>query len=151
MAPRHDRRSGGTMGLGAGIWLVILGILGASNLIIAKKPDAKELIGKMAPYQGWIGASSVLWGLWIAVWSILNMGVLIKWFLVGFVTLLAVSGVLVTLGLLLGVGVLKTFVKNEQAQQKMDQTITKLAPYQGMLGLIAIGLGIWNVLANIIF
>src|SRR5579859_1110071 len=101
------------MGLGAGIWLIVLGILGASSLIIARRPDAKDMIGKLAPYQGWIGASSVLWGLWIALWTILNMGVLIKWAFIGFVTLLGVSFVLVTLGLLLGVGVLKTFVKSE--------------------------------------
>jgi hypothetical protein len=139
------------MGFGAAIWLVVLGILGASNLIIAKKPDAKEMISKMAPYQGWIGASSVLWGLWITVWCLLNAGILIKWAFLGFITLLAVAFVLVTLGLLLGVGVLKTFVKNEQANAKLDQTVTKLAPFQGILGLVAIGLGIWGVVVNIIF
>lgn len=139
------------MGMGAGIWLVVLGILGASNLIISKKPDAKELISKLSPYQGWIGASSVLWGLWIAVWCLLNASFLIKWTFIGFATLLAVAVVLVSLGLLLGVGVLKTFTKNEQAHAKLDQTATKLAPFQGMLGLVAIGLGIWGVLVNIIF
>lgn len=139
------------MGLGAGIWLVVLGILGASNLIIAKKPDAKEMIGKIAPYQGWMGASSVLWGLWIAVWCLLNAGFLMKWSFIGFATLLAVAVVLVALGLLLGVGVLKTFVKNPQANEKLDQTVTKLAPFQGILGLVAIGLGIWGVLVNVIF
>jgi hypothetical protein len=139
------------MGLGAGIWLVILGILGASNLIISKRPDAKEHIAKLAPYQGWIGASSVLWGLWILIWSVLNMGFLIKWAFLGFVTLLGVGFVLVALGLLLGVGVLKSFVKNDQANAKLDQTVTKLAPFQGILGLIAIGLGIWDVIAYLIF
>ena len=139
------------MGLGAGIWLIVLGILGASNLIIARKPDAKEMIGKLAPYQGWIGASSVLWGVWITLWTLMNMGVLIKWAFLGFVTLLAVAFVLVALGLLLGVGVLKTFIKNDAAQQKMDQTIAKLAPFQGTLGLIAIGLGVWDIVANVIF
>ncbi len=139
------------MGLGAGIWLMVLGILGASNLIIAKRPDAKEHIAKLAPYQGWIGASSVLWGLWIMIWTLLNAGILIKWAFLGFITLVAVGIVLVSLGLLLGVGVLKSFVKNEQANAKLDVTVTKLAPFQGMLGLVAIGLGIWDIIANIIF
>ena len=44
--------------------LLVLGVVCASNLIIARKPDAKELIGKIAPYQGWIGAISALWGAW---------------------------------------------------------------------------------------
>jgi hypothetical protein len=130
---------------------MVLGILGASNLILAKRPDAKEHIAKLAPYQGWIGASSVLWGLWILLWSILNAGLLITWALLGFITLIAVGAVLVALGLLLGVGVLKTFVKNDQASAKLDDTVTKLAPFQGMLGLVAIGLGVWDIVANIIF
>ena len=40
---------------------IFVGVLGASNLIIAKKPDAKELIAKVAPYQGWIGAMGPVW------------------------------------------------------------------------------------------
>ena len=39
------------MVLSYGGWLVVLGILGASNLIIAKKPNAKELIDKFSPHQ----------------------------------------------------------------------------------------------------
>ena len=34
---------------------ILGGILAASSLIIAKKPNAKELIDKLTPYQGWIG------------------------------------------------------------------------------------------------
>ena len=138
------------MGLVNGIWLAVLGVLGASNLIIARKPDAKELIGKLAPYQGWIGAVSALWGVWGIISSILNLGWMayapIYW-----ITYLADSVLSLALGLLLGVGVLKTFIKNAQAQEKMDQTIAKLAPYQGLLGLIAIGVGIWMVIAGFLF
>jgi amino acid transporter len=137
------------MNLASGIWLAILGILGASNLIIAKKPDAKELIAKLAPYQGWIGASSAIWGAVCIVFSVLGLGLLaVKPLL--WVTNLATAVVLFALGLLLGVGVLKTFIKNPEANAKMDQTITKLTPYQGTLGLVAIGLGIWAVVGAII-
>ena len=55
------------------------------------------------------------------------------------------------LGLLLGVGVLKTFIKDVTANAKMDQTITKLAPYQGTLGLVSIGLGVWGVVVGFVF
>lgn len=138
------------MGLIGGIWLVILGILGASNLIIARKPDAKELIGKMAPYQGWIGAVSALWGAWGIVSSILSLGMLsrapIYW-----VTFLAVGAVQLVLGFLLGIGVLKTFIKTPTANAKMDQTMAKLSPYQGTLGLIGIGLGGWLIVAGFLW
>ncbi|MCA9579363.1 MAG: hypothetical protein R3B40_20300 [Polyangiales bacterium] len=133
-----------------GIWLAVLGVLGAASLIIAKKPDAKELIDKLAPYQGWIGAVSAFWGLWVVISSVLNIGWLtaapIYW-----VTFL-VDGVLqLCLGLLLGVGVLKTFIKNEEAVAKLDQTIAKLQPKQGVLGLVAIGFGIWMIVAGLLF
>jgi len=40
------------------------GILAASALIIARKPNAKELIDKLTPYQGWIGVVMFGWGIW---------------------------------------------------------------------------------------
>lgn len=138
------------MGLVNGLWLAVLGVLGASNLIIASKPNAKELIGKLAPYQGWIGAISALWGVWGIISSILNLGWMAH-FPIYWVTFLANGVLLFALGLLLGVGVLKTFIKNPQAQAKMDQTIAKLAPKQGMLGLIAIGVGVWMIISGFLF
>src|SRR4051794_24223290 len=64
------------MGFVTGIWLAVLGVLGAASLIIAKKPDAKELIDKLTPYQGWIGAGSAVWGLWGVISSVLGIGLL---------------------------------------------------------------------------
>jgi hypothetical protein len=138
------------MGFVNGIWLALLGVLAASNLIIAKKPDAKELIGKLAPYQGWMGAVSVFWGVWTIVGAVLNLGWL-GHFPIYWATWLGDGVLLAALGLLLGVGVLKTFIKDPTANEKMDQTITKLAPYQGTLGLVAIGLGVWMTVAGVIW
>ena len=64
------------MGLAFGVWLAVLGILGASNLIIARKPDAKELIAKLAPYQGWIGAGAAISGLYYLIMGVLNIAML---------------------------------------------------------------------------
>lgn len=140
------------MGFAFSIWLLVLGVLGASNLIIAKKPDAAELIGKMAPYQGWFGAISALWGVWTVISAVLNMGIIgaslfatIWWGL-----WLATGIVLVSLGLLFGVGVMKTFIKDPTAQAKMDETVQKLAPKQGVLGLIAIGIALGGTVIQII-
>ena len=133
-----------------GLWLVVLGILGAANLIIARKPDAAHVIAKIAPYQGWMGAVSALWGVWGIISCVLNIGYLTT-FPIYWVSWLACDVLLAVLGLLLGVGTLKTFIKDPTANQKMDQTIAKLAPKQGVLGLIAIGLGLWTVIASIVF
>ena len=138
------------MGLVNGIWLAVLGVLGASSIIIAKKPDAKEMIGKLAPYQGWIGAVSCIWGIWGIISSILRLSWLSAW-PIYWVTFLANAVLSAALGLILGIGVLKTFIKDPKAQEKMDQTLTKLLPYQGNLGLIAIGVGIWMVVSGFIW
>jgi hypothetical protein len=133
-----------------GLWLAVLGVLGASSIIIAKKPDAKELIAKIAPYQGWIGAISALWGVWGVLQALLNLAWLarapIYW-----VTFLANALVQASLGFILGVGTLKTFIKNPEANRRMDQTLEKLLPYQGNLGLVAIGLGIWMIVSSMIW
>ena len=137
------------MGLITGLWLAVLGVLGASSLIIARKPDAKELIAKISPYQGWIGAISALWGAWWVINAVLNISLMsvapIAW-----IIWLATGAVMLLLGFLLGIGILKTFVKDEKANAKADQMLAKLAPYQGTLGLIAIGLGLWGVFRSII-
>ena len=58
---------------------------------------------------------------------------------------------LLALGLLCGVGVLKSFVKAPAATEKLDLTVAKLAPYQAVLGLVGIGVAIWTILDLYIF
>lgn len=141
------------MGLTTGIWLLLLGVLGASNLIIAKRPDAEQYIAKIAPYQGWMGAVSALWGVWIVIHAILNMAWLGRgfWPMIWWITYLADGLVLLALGLLLGVGILKTFITQAEALRRMDQTVARLAPKQGVFGLVAIALGTWAILLQLVF
>jgi hypothetical protein len=133
-----------------GIWLAVLGVLGAASLIIARRPDAKDMIAKITPYQGWIGAISALWGVWGIISSVLTMTWIASW-PIYWATGLANAVLQTGLGLLLGVGVLKTFIKDPTAQAKMDETITKIAPYQGTMGLVAIGVGIWMIVASFLW
>ena len=134
----------------SGIWLVLLGVLAVPSLIIAKRPDAKDMIAKLTPYQGWIGAVSCLGGIWGIISAILSIGVLSTW-PIFWISWMVGSVFQAALGLILGIGTLKTFIKNPQAQAKMDETLAKLSPKQGMLGLGAIGFGIWIVVASILF
>jgi hypothetical protein len=138
------------MGLVNGLWLAVLGVLAAANLIIAKKPDAKQLIDKLSPYQGWIGAISALWGVWGLISSVLNL----RWLSivpVFWITFLVNAVLLFALGLLLGVAVLKTFIKQPEAVKRMDELIVRLTPKQGMLGLVAIGVGAWMVVSGFLW
>lgn len=133
-----------------GIWLAVLGVLAVPSLVLARRPDAAKVLGKLAPYQGWMGAVSALWGVWGIISAVLNIGWLTE-FPIYWATWLADSVVLAGLGLILGIGVLKTFIKQPQAQAKLDQTLQKIAPHQGRLGLAGVGLGAWMVVASILF
>jgi|HubBroStandDraft_6_1064221.scaffolds.fasta_scaffold1140513_1 hypothetical protein len=139
------------MGLINGLWLAVLGVLGASSIIIAKKPDAKEVIAKLAPYQGWIGVISAFWGAWGVIQSVLHIGVWLKYAPIYWVTFLAASVAMLGLGFILGVGTMKTFIKDPKANEKMDHTLQKLLPYQGNLGLLAIGIGVWMVISSLMW
>jgi hypothetical protein len=124
--------------------LILLGVLAAPGLIISRRPDAKQIIDKIAPYQGWIGAIIAVWGVirlihWLSLfgWLSLGVGPLIAWIL--YTLYIALS---IVLGFMLGFGVIRSFVKNPQARAKMDDTLNKLAPKQGLLGLVAIIVGL---------
>jgi hypothetical protein len=132
-----------------GIWLLVLSMLAVPNLILAKKPDAKEILAKLAPYQGYIGAASAVWGLWTIISAVLNLGFLSRW-PVTWIVWTAAGVVQLSLGLLLGVGVLKTWIKDPTAQANMDKTIAKLAPKQGLLGIVGLIVGAVAVVLNFI-
>jgi hypothetical protein len=128
-----------------GLWLLVLGALAVPSLVL-RKPELAALLAKITPYQGWIGAVSAVWGAFALIRAILHIGMLSSvplWWL----TWVATSVVTLALGLLLGVGVMKTFVSHPDAQAKLDQTVAKLTPYQGTLGLVALGIGAWCIIA----
>ncbi|MGF1465972.1 MAG: hypothetical protein ACFCGT_07545 [Sandaracinaceae bacterium] len=135
------------MGFVSGLWLVALGVLASASLVIARRPDAADYLAKVAPYQGWIGAASAAWGVWMVVYAILVVG-LVGRAPVTWLTLLATALLLVGLGGVLGVGVLRTFVRDEEALERLDRTIARLSPMQGTLGLVAVGLGLWLMLVG---
>ncbi len=127
-----------------GLLLLVLGVLGAANLIIARRPDAEKAISKLSPYEGWLGTSAAIIGIFWIIRAVRGIGLLayspISWLLYT-----ASAVVCLLLGVLLGVGVIKSFIKNENANAKLDHFIAKLAPYKGRLGIAAIALGLWAI------
>lgn len=138
------------MGLVTGLSLAILGVLASPNLLLSRKPNAKELLDKIVPFQGWIGAVCALLGTWGVINATMNMGWL-KSAPIWWCTYAGASALELGLGLLLGVGVLKSLIKAQQAHAKLDQVMVKLAPKQGLLGLLGVGFGAWCVVANFMF
>ncbi|TMQ26004.1 MAG: hypothetical protein E6J90_04825 [Deltaproteobacteria bacterium] len=95
--------------------LIAGGILAASGLIVAKKPDAKQLIDKLVPYQAVIGVALLALGLiHLLWWSIL-------------------------LGFLFGMPQIAKWMPGQGgAENKGMELSNKLAPYQGILGLVGL-------------
>ena len=135
-----------------GISLVLLSIIAVPSLILSKKPNAKELLEKIEPYQGWIGIVFCFWGFWGVVTAILNLG----WLTIApiwWITFLVGNIVSAVLGFMLGSGLINKLVdsKNEAAQFKANELRVKIAPKQGRLGIIGIIIGIWMIAASFLF
>jgi len=127
----------------AGLITIAGGLLAASNLIIAKKPNAKDLIDKLTPYQGWIGVVMLFWGIW-GTFDCLRFMSLASARPLLWIFWLAASLADLTVGFLLGFGLVTKYVlgKNPAAEKRGQLLRAKLAPYQGTAGLIAIVMGV---------
>jgi hypothetical protein len=141
------------MGLVSAILLIACGILAASSLIIQKKPEAKELIEKMTPYQGIGGVILLIWGLISLIHLLVHAGIYLRWVPVWFVTALVICLVSMALGFLMGYGLISKYVlsKNETAAAKGELVRAKLTKIQVPLGIAGILLGIWCLVMWIIY
>jgi hypothetical protein len=126
-----------------GLITIAGGILAASALIIARKPNAKQLIDKLTPYQGWIGIVMFFWGVWGLI-SALRAVALIKLAPLLY-TVWVVCGVAdLVVGFLLGFGLITkyTLSGSPTALARGQHIRAKLANYQGAFGLLAICTGV---------
>ncbi len=121
------------------------GILAAASLIIKFKAESKDLIEKITPFQGIVGLVLLGWGVWglIQLIRAMSHGVVLV------VPTIFVAAQLVV-GFLLSFGLLSQFLfsKSEAAKQKGENIRAKLAAYQGVLGLVLIGLSILSLIQS---
>lgn len=135
-----------------GISLILLSIIAVPSLILSKKPNAKELLDKVEPYQGWIGLVFSIFGIWGIISSLLSLEVLTNapiWW----ITLFVGSIVEATLGFLLGFPVISKIISKNAPdyQQKNIKIREKLVPLQGKLGILGVISGIWIITASFLF
>ncbi|MCU0866537.1 MAG: hypothetical protein MUC36_22355 [Planctomycetes bacterium] len=118
--------------------LITCGLLAASNLIIAKRPDAKALFDMVAPFAGILGL------------VLLGLGVL---HLIKYATLLGLIGLLtcvlaILLGFLQSFGLIGKLLggKSPEAIAKGEQLRAKLTTVQIPLGIAGVALGIYSLI-----
>ena len=125
-----------------GLTTIAGGLIAASNLVVSRMANAKTLIDKLTPYQGWIGMIMFGWGIWETISVVTGMSLLstapLTWI---FWLCVALADLFV--GFLLGFGLITKYAlsKNEQALEKGQRIRGKLAPFQGILGIFAMVMG----------
>ena len=132
--------------------LIIGGILAASGFIISKKPNAKELIDKLVPFQGWIGVILFIWGV-VSVFSLIGA---IRWlsvYPIYWIIYLLVVVAELGLGFILGYGLIAKYAlaNNEAAAKKGEETLAKLVKIQAPLGFLGIALGVLYIISWIMY
>ena len=134
------------------IILIVLGVLAAPALLLSRKPNAQELLDKIAPYQGWLGVVFCFWGLWVTIRAVLGIA-LIKYFPVLWITWLAIGVLQAVLGFILGYGLINKLIlsNSEEAQAKGQRLLAKLTPVQTKLGLASIILGVWGIVSYLLY
>jgi len=140
------------MGYVTTVAIFLAGVLAAANIIVSRKPDAKQLIDKITPYQGWIGILNFLWGVWFVIYLVLHMGVWLKAAPLYWIVYLATSVVMVLLGFILGFGLITKYAlsKSPAAMEKGQQMREKIAKFTGPLGILAIIAAIASLVVNFI-
>ncbi len=125
-----------------GIITICGGILAASAFIIARKPNAKELIDKLTPYEGWIGALMFFWGTWEIIGAVRGLSLLSEAPLTWIFWLCSALADLFV-GFILGFKLISKWVlsKNETALAKGQEIRLKLSKFQVPLGFFAIVMG----------
>jgi hypothetical protein len=121
--------------------LIAGGILAASSVIIAKKPNAKDLIDKLVPYQAMIGVAMLGLGVVHLLWW-LGRGL---FGMIGHVplyglTMLALTVTSILLGFMFGMPQIATWMPGQGATEQKGMELAKqLAPYQVILGIVGLG------------
>jgi hypothetical protein len=131
------------------LMLLALGVLGASSAIAKKKPEAKEMIDKLAKFSGYIGALAFLWSIYVLIFDVIMGLNLLGMGLFGIITWISVVLTFVAecaLGLIFGYGMIMSYTSAKmsgEAKAKSEAVRQKLIGYQIPLGWLSIILGIW--------
>ena len=134
------------MGLLHGLWLLVVGALGAATIVARDRRGARVLT-ELEPYRGWIGVISAVIGAWRLFWVLLELTVF-RWFNQWLLRAVD-AALLLSLGLVLGVGIFQSWMKNPRAQSTLDGWTRKLRPYREKLGVTALVLGAYLVMRSI--
>jgi hypothetical protein len=134
------------------ILLIVVGVLAAYPGIVRARPDAKEILDKILPYQGFIGIIALIWGALNLLRLLLHFGTMSMMPAAWLILALAGNIVAVLLGLLLGYGLIAQYLLNNSpaARQRGEELRSKLLARQVTLGWAGIALGVIGLLLPVL-
>ncbi|MDC0230949.1 hypothetical protein OAK19_03200 [Aureispira] len=121
---------------------IVAGVLAASSVVIKKLPDASDIIDKIKPYEGYVGAAALA----MAIFSLFSLKTILRANTLTIGVSFASIGACVVMGFLLGYPVLQDlFIDDlgEEAKSKSEEMYNRLTPYKVTSGLVAIGTGLY--------
>ncbi len=135
-----------------GISLIFLSILAVPSLLLKRRPDAKEVLDKITPYQEWIGLGFCVWGLLSLISTLFEFRMARAWPIL-WLTLLAGAFIKAVLGFVLGYSLINRLIlsNSEDARHKGAKLMAKLSPVKVSLGIVGIILGIWVILVSLYY
>lgn len=122
------------------IVLIAGGMLGASTIIVARRPDAQQAISRLVPFQAMIGVALLAFGLINTIRLLTSGGLrMLSAYPIYSSAQLSVLGCSLLLGFLFGLPIIsRLFANNPTARQKADELAQNIGAFQIVLGALGI-------------
>jgi len=131
------------------ILLVLLGLLGISDWLKAKRPDIARHLQPIEQFEGWIGVAGVVWGILLLLRWLAGIGVL-RFAGGGMLVMLLTALVVFALSLILGLPILRSLFGEGAFMAKVAQLVDKLLPYKVGLGFACLVLALYTLFSHAI-
>jgi hypothetical protein len=119
--------------------VILGGILAISAILVARQPNAQNLIAKLTPFQTIIGIGLIVLGVinFVRMVPHISGDAFVKNLMVVAADLIVIGGGVV-LGAMLGMNQILDMIPTQQGRQKFSETMQKVFPFQILLGLICL-------------
>jgi len=131
------------------ILLVLLGLLGISDWLKAKRPDIARHLQPIEQFEGWIGVAGVVWGILLLLRWLAGIGVL-RFAGGGMLVMLLTALVVFALSLILGLPILRSLFGEGAFMAKVAQLVDRLLPYKVGLGFACLVLALYTLFSHAI-
>jgi hypothetical protein len=116
----------------------------------------KALLDKIVPFQGIFGFVIFIWGIWVIIQLILDLGLmglafprgLILWLTILVDAVLSLAG-----GAILGWGLIQKHLLSkapDNVKAKAEESFARIVALQPKIGIAAIVFGFWVIIANVL-